>query len=99
MGSESHCAIFRSIGATVFELSPGPFLYKVILQHFLLRPTTPPLFNFSDVKLLFPDSKLYIEYEWWKNRSRARVKMQGYLIAFSRRTLAQPRKNFEYPRA
>ena len=61
-GSESHFAIFRSIGVTVFELSPGHF-YKVALQHFLLGPITPPLINFFDVKLLFLDSKLYVEYD------------------------------------
>ena len=36
---------------------------KVALQHFLLRPITPPFINFSDLKLLFSDPKLHVEYD------------------------------------
>ena len=63
MGSKYHCAIFRSIGVTVFELSPRAFSQSSSAA-LLLRPITPPapLVNFFDLNLLFSGPKLNIEY-------------------------------------
>ena len=37
--------------------------YKVAVQHFLLRPITPPLSKFFDLKFVFSTPKLGVEYD------------------------------------